>query len=260
MSDHPSAFDDFWEASSLDQFNIADFSRTMNAYDSDVKDLQLEFPGVAEPLPGSPAARASRRSPRAALRAVVGRHRQSPLTRISARRESTRAFSGRSLTRSDISEVLGSLYAHGGLEHRGYPSAGASYVTEAFCVGFDAQGLAGRIAYYDAETHGLVTVSEDAPSWTEARDLLNVGIEGTPGMLVVLVAFPERAVAKYGDRGGRFALLEVGAAMQQLSLAVAERRALKGVIVGGMMDRAWLRLLGLAGTDARVVVGYLVGR
>jgi hypothetical protein len=48
--------------------------------------------------------------------------------------------------------------------------------------------------------------------------------------------------------------------MQQASLAVAGSRRMKGVVVGGLLDSVWLRTLGLVGTDARVVVGYLVGR
>lgn len=246
MNESPQAFESFWEASSLDHFNLAEFAQAMSAFDADVKELRLEFPGKAMPLPGRPV-RGTR---------VVA----SALTRLSSRRASSRSFSRRTLSRGDASTVLAGLYAHRGLEHRGFPSAGATYVTEAFVVGFDTQGLTGEIAYYDAESHGLVTVSRDAPAWTDARAWLNVSVEAVPGLLVVLVAFPQRVTAKYGDRGGRFALLEAGAAMQQLSLAVAGSRRLKGVIVGGMLDKTWLRVLRLSHTDARVVVGYLVGR
>lgn len=231
-------FDAFWEASSLDRFNVREFARSLTSYDSDDKELILEYPESPRPLP----------SPRTRL------------GRLSRRRHSERAFSGAGLTERDLGVLLSSLRAWNGLEHRGYPSAGATYVTETFCVGFRAASLTGKVAYYDPEMHGLVAVSDEAPSWGEAEASLNAGVVGVPGLLVVLVEFPERATAKYGERGGRFALVEVGAAMQQLSLAVAGSRRLKGVILGGLLDEHWLRTLDLEGTDARVVLGYLVGR
>lgn len=40
--------------------------------------------------------------------------------------------------------------------------------------------------------------------------------------MVVAVLFPGRLTGKYSERGGRFALLEAGAVMQQLSLKVAD--------------------------------------
>jgi len=230
-------FDDFWEASSLDRFNVVEFARSLSSYDSDDKELLLQYPDAPLPLP----------SPRTRL------------GHIARRRHTERAFSEAGLSERDLGALLASLRAWNGLEHRSYPSAGATYVTEVYCVGFRAGSITGKVAYYDAEQHGLVDVGK-APSWEEARAALNVSVTGNPGVLLVLVAFPGRATAKYGERGGRFALLEAGAAMQQLSLAVAESRQLKGVILGGMLDDDWLRTLGLVGTDARVVVGYLVGR
>lgn len=242
MDDGTPFFDDFWEASSLDRFNVSAFGRRLTSYDADGKELVLEYPEAASPLP----------SPRTRL------------GRIARGRRSARAFSGAGLTDRDLGRLLASVRAWRGLEHRGYASAGATYVTEVFCVGFSGS-LKGRVVYYDPETHGLVTLPHAAPPWEEALALLNTSIEGVPSVLVTLVVFPTRATGKYGERGGRFALLEAGAAMQQLSLAVADSRCLKGVIVGGMPDATWRRILGLDGphldgVDARVAIGYLVGR
>ena len=64
--------------------------------------------------------------------------------------------------------------------------------------------------------------------------------------------------AKYGERGGRFALLEAGAVMQQLSLTATDL-GLAGVVVGGLLDDYWLAQLGLTRTGAVVAFGYLVG-
>ena len=242
MDDVTPLFDDFWEASSLDRFNVTAFGSRLTSYDADGKELVLEYPQAATPLP----------SPRTRL------------GRIARKRRSDRKFSGTGLTDRELGALLASVRAWRGLEHRGYASAGATYVTEVFCVGFRG-AIEGQIAYYDPEAHGLVTLPRTAPTWEEAHAMLNTTIEGVPSVLVALVVFPTRATGKYGERGGRFALLEAGAAMQQLSLAVADSRRVKGVIVGGMLDAAWLGILGLDksqldSADARVAVGYLLGR
>ena len=75
---------------------------------------------------------------------------------------------------------------------------------------------------------------------------------------MVATLFPNRLTAKYGERGGRFALLEAGAVMQQLSLTATDL-GLAGVVVGGLLDDYWLAQLGLTRTGAVVAFGYLVG-
>jgi SagB-type dehydrogenase family enzyme len=237
MIDDNTQFEAFWEASSLNRHNAQEFAQRLAAYDSDAKDLALEFPAAAQSLP----------------------RRRTKLNALASKRKSDRAFSGKPLSRKQLGEILASFYAYNGLEHRGYPSAGATYVTEVFAVVFNAEKYSGQVLYYDAETHGVVMVSDTAPSWDQAQPALNMNVTGTPGTLIVLSIFPDRATAKYGERGGRFALLEAGAAMQQLSLTIAQSSKLKGVAVGGMLDQFWKQALGLQDTDAHCALGYLVG-
>jgi SagB-type dehydrogenase family enzyme len=232
-------FDDFWQASSLDGFNIRDFGAQLNAYDSDDKVLRLEYPLAATPLLAA----------------------KSRLNRIAKERKSERIFSDKPLTVRELSLLLSSFQAWNGMEHRGFPSAGATYATEIFCVTFNAeQMLNGKILYYDVSLHGVVELPGKAPSWKEAQPALNIEVTGIPQALILIVIFPERATAKYGERGGRFVLLEAGAAMQHLALQLAESKLLKGVAAGGTLDRFWLQRLQLDGTDARLALGYLVGR
>lgn len=238
MSNKETLFDKFWESSSLDSFNVVEFFQKFNSYDSNVKELSLEFPKASQSLPQA----------------------RTKLNKISQKRKSDRAFSDKQLTLKEFGRLLSSFYAWNGLEHRGFPSAGATYVTEVFCVAFNVEKFTGKIIYYDSEKHGVVTISKDAPSWEEASQSLNMSVEGAPSLLLLFVAFPERATAKYGDRGGRFALLEVGAAMQQLSLQIAELSKIKGVIAGGVLDEAWKKTLKLQNTNAKIVLGYLIGK
>lgn len=238
MEEDETLFDKFWEASSLDRFNVQEFSQQLNAYNSDEKELFLEYPDTPKYLPTA----------------------KTQINKISKKRKSDRSFSSKELSDKELGHLLSSFYAWNGLEHRGYPSAGATYVTEVFCVAFNVEGYSGKVIYYDPEKHGIVVVSQKAPTWEEASKTLNMEIKGSPNLLIIFVAFPQRAIAKYGERGGRFALLEVGAAVQQLSLQIAESSKLKGVAVGGMLDSVWKRNLKLENTDAQIALGYLIGK
>lgn len=232
-----SHFDDFWRASELNAYSVADFARRLAAYEGENATKRLEYPEAPTPL----------RLPKTAL------------TRLAERRASGRSFGAKPLSGKHIEAIMSAFYAHNGLEHRSYPAAGAIYTVEIFLVLFNAGKLNGKILYYNPETHGYVVIPGQAPLWSEAVSALNIEVDGEPQGLVLFVSFPERAVAKYGERGGRFVLFEVGAAMQQLALTIAGNRDLRGVAVGGTMDAYWLKLLGLTHTDARIALGYLVG-
>lgn len=226
--------DDFWQASNLDAHNLSEFGQRMAGFDGDGRPLGLDLPAAPTPLP---------------------RVRRTVLDRIVTRRCSTRAFAERPLKDKELAQLLASCRAWGGAEHRAFPSAGASYAVELFLVQWRPRG---RMAYYDAVDHGLVDLPDAAPSWREAAPRINVQVTGIPAAMVVAVLFLDRLTAKYGERGGRFALLEAGAAMQQLSLAAAEL-GLAGVVAGGLMDRYWLTRLGVAGFGGSLAFGYLIG-
>lgn len=231
-------FNDFWKASELDRFTIGDFGRRMSSYSSENIAQRLEWPESATPL-ATP---------------------KSSLSKIAKKRTSVRSFSDDVLRNKDIATIFSAFYAHDGLEHRSYPAAGAIYTVEIFLVIFKRESCDGAILYYDPKAHGYVKLPGAIPLWADAEEMLNIDVIGAPQSLVLFVTFPERIMDKYSERGGRFLLLETGAAMQQLALTIAESKVLKGVPVGGTMDRYWLKVLGLLHTDARIALGYLVGR
>ncbi|MDO5068336.1 MAG: SagB/ThcOx family dehydrogenase [Propionibacteriaceae bacterium] len=227
-------FDDFWQASSLDAHNLVEFGQQMAAFDGDGRPLRLEYSTAPTPLPEV---------------------RRGAVDRVAARRHSAREFADRPLSDKELSRLLASCRAWGGAEHRSFPSAGASYAVELFLVQWRPRA---RMAYYDAVDHGLVELPDPAPAWEEATHRINVSVTGTPAAMVVAVLFPERLTRKYGERGGRFALLEAGAVMQQLALATAEL-GLAGVVAGGLVDRYWLTQLGVARAGGSLAFGHLVG-
>ena len=237
MTEEETFFDQFWQASSLDRFNMQQFAVQLNDYDSDNKELILEYSDLPTSLPKV----------------------RSQLNKIAERRKSERNFSGKELSRKELGLILSSFYGWNGLEHRSFPSAGATYVTEVYGMAFSVQEYNGKIFYYDPEKHGIVLVGA-SPSWEEVSKTLNINIKGKPSLLLVFIMFPDRVLAKYGERGGRFAMIEVGAAMQQLALQVAESSKFKGVAVGGMLDEVWKSSLGLKNTNAKIALGYLIGK
>lgn len=75
-------------------------------------------------------------------------------------------------------------------------------------------------------------------------------------MLVVDVAGVSR---KYGARGSRFALQQVGHAAQNLGLRLAAD-GLTGYVLGAALDHAELDLLGVAHTGVRPGTAVACGR
>jgi hypothetical protein len=178
MMTDPSRFDDFWQASSLDPLTIREFAERLNSYEGEDKELLLEYAPAAVPLPPV----------------------KSRLNKIASSRKSSRAFSPKPLSDQELSLVLSSFQAINGLEHRSYPSAGAMYATEIFCVSFNTdRGMKGQIYYYDPETHGLVESGRPPLGWERAEELLNIEVDGRPQLLILIISFPERLTVKYGE-------------------------------------------------------------
>lgn len=230
-------FEDFWQASCLTSYTKTEFVSKVNAYDPEGKQQRLEYSAAPQPLP---------------------RLRRTRLERVAARRRSGREFAPKALSLKELGRLLASCRAWGGEEHRSYPSAGASYAVEVFTVAWRVEGHDGRILYYDPIDHGLVTLRKAAPPWEEASEQINAPVTGEPACMVIAALFTDRLTGKYDERGGRFALLEAGATMQQLSLTAAGL-GLAGVVAGGLLDSYWLRRLGLERDSARIAFGYLAG-
>jgi hypothetical protein len=75
----------------------------------------------------------------------------------------------------------------------------------------------------------------------------------------VLVVDLAAVTAKYGARGGRFALQQVGHAAQNLSLRVAAD-GLTGYLLGAALDREVLEVVGVAHTGVRYGGALACGR
>jgi SagB-type dehydrogenase family enzyme len=159
----------------------------------------------------------------------------SSLQRCLSQRRTERAFAGRPVALERLSSVLHDAIAPT-REHlisrendcrlslRPYASGGGLYPVEAYALLLDIEGLAPQVTHYDPFAHRLDVIGE------MPREAMLAVVNDVDGQLaasafiVILTAMMGRTTVKYGMRGYRFALIEVGEVAQNLSLcAVAHR-------------------------------------
>jgi SagB-type dehydrogenase family enzyme len=234
---HAELYDLFWENSKLNAVTIRRFRARVEEY--------LATTDPARPALQLPSADVPLERPR------------DRLARLTEDRRSVREFSDKPLSMAKIGRLLAALgrSRHG----RTFASAGGAYPLEVFCLLNRVAGPVGRNAvFYNYDNHSVAPVAP-LPEWSELAEVINLElVVGEPQVLFVFVLFPERATAKYGERGGRFALIEVGHAAQNLALRLVQER-LVGCEAGGLLDDAVKRLLRLEGTNAQVALGYACG-
>ena len=170
-----------------------------------------------------------------------------PLAMLLAARRSVRAYVPVAMGLDQLGMLLwaaqGTTTRDG---RRTAPSAGALYPLELYAVtGEVVRGLAAGAYHYLPERHALQAVKDGdlrAPLADAAR-----GQEWITAAAVVLVmtAIYRRTTGKYGERGVRYAHIEVGHAGQNICL-MATALGFGTTTVGAFDDAAVARLLGLA--------------
>ena len=185
----------------------------------------------------------------------IGAKRLGFLDESIRRRKSTRELSGPPLT---VSEAGLLLWATAGRvdatsRRRSFPTAGGLESTTVYWSSAEGTLPAGTWRF-EPDAHELAYASALAP-----RDLApSLFVPGDATDWPTLVLFTARLdplLSKYGDRGYRFALLEIGHAAQNLLLAAAGL-GLGAVPLGGYLDAP---LLDAVAPAADEVVLYAVG-
>lgn len=181
------------------------------------------------------------------------------LVGLQAARGSTRAFAPGRLRPDELGAVF-SAFADGAGRRRAWPSAGGLYPLEVFALLLAVDHpLDGRAVHYEPDTHGLTDIGP-GPPWGDVQESVGgMALTGVPQVVVLFVLDPAAMEGKYGNRGGRFALVEVGHAAQNLALRLAAS-GLAGCELGGTYDRTVKRLLGLGDEPVLVALGYACGR
>lgn len=166
---------------------------------------------------------------------------------IKARR-TIRLFQNNALTLDQLGQLLWAgqgVTEKGGLGKRAAPSGGGLYPLELYAVvGRDGvQGLQPGIYRYLPENHSLREVSSGDKRQDVARAAWGqMWMAEAPAMLALAAQY-RRITQKYGERGIRYALIEVGHVGQNICLQ-AEALGLGAGVVGAFEDEKVGALLG----------------
>jgi SagB-type dehydrogenase family enzyme len=151
-------------------------------------------------------------------------------------RRSTRNYVDEPLTLPEVSQLL---WAAQGITHpRGFrtaPSAGALYPLEVYLVAGQVSDLSEGIYKYQPRQHELVRVAEGDKRSELASAALGQKWVRNGAAVIVIAAVYERTMRKYGQRGERYAHIEVGHAAQNVYLQAGALQ-LGTVIVGAFYD------------------------
>ena len=181
-------------------------------------------------------------------------------------RRSCRSYSARPLALADLAELIAGAYGPSGVvalegverTTRSVPSAGALYPLELYLVLTDVETVADGLYHYSIPGHALEPVRPGSDEATFNRALLAAPLLENANVLFLITAVFDRTLSKYGPRGYRFVLLEAGHAAQNLCL-LAQERGLGALCVGGFMDAAVNRYLGLDPRVEAAVYGVAIG-
>jgi SagB-type dehydrogenase family enzyme len=157
--------------------------------------------------------------------------------KVLGERRSVREYSSEALTLANVSQLLWSAQ---GVTHpegwRTAPSAGAAFPLELYLVAGNVNGLAQGLYRYRADQHKLIQLGNK-----DLRADLAGAAHGQEWMkesaiIIVIAAAYDRATRKYGQRGIRYAQMEVGHAAQNVYLQ-AESLNLGTAVVGAFDDK-----------------------
>ncbi|GLY49346.1 nitroreductase family protein [Lentzea sp. NBRC 102530] len=212
-------FDDFWAASRFSVLHQRRLGDQLRDFRPARQPIDpLELPTTPAPLPRP----------------------KDRLQKLFQARRSTRDFARKPLTDRQLGTVLGALTDHS------YPSAGG--LDPLRCYAF----VNGRAVRYDIRRHALQDIG---PAPENLPEIL--GTPDTPPLTIVLVLTDRDSFEKYGERAGRFGLIEAGAAAQTICLRLAEQK-LGGCLLGGVADHEMLQALGLP-RELRVATAIACG-
>ena len=189
-----------------------------------------------------------------------------PIGEVLAARRSKRNFAARSLGLPALATLLQWSYgitgeariAGGGVQHfRAAPSAGALYPAEMYLGVRAVQGLEAGVYHYEVAKSSLALLSRGDPT----ERLCNICGQAYPreaAVVVLISAVVDRVKRKYGERGYRYILLDIGHLAENLYLACTAL-GLAIVTTGAFIDDEAADLLAIDGCDEAVFYLAFVG-
>ncbi|MFL6585361.1 MAG: SagB/ThcOx family dehydrogenase [Luteimonas sp.] len=204
------------------------------------------------------------------LHAAAGVALPAPCTERNAawlQRRSARAFGSAPWTLDAVAHLLAPLRTREGAgqpdpdaQTRLLPSGGGKYPVHAYVALCRVDGppvLQDSLAWYDPTRHALTPVAP-CPDWPVLAKTLGVDWSDAPAVVVLLVAEGAGMLAKYGERGGRFLLIEAGVHLGALGYQAAEA-GWAGSAIASFDDDAVLALLGLSAPRHLAMLAYACG-
>lgn len=173
-------------------------------------------------------------------------------------RQSTRTFSGEPLTVSQIGTLL---HFGGGVKtknasRRFYPSAGARYPLEMYVISLNSK-LPQGVYHYNVRDC-LLEQAGLFPEKFKPEAYFSQEWVHTAGCVIAVTGIFDRTAMKYGERSYRYALIEAGHIIQNLSLA-ASALQLGGCTIGGFDDDRINDLLGVDGVGEAALCLFAAG-
>jgi SagB-type dehydrogenase family enzyme len=172
-------------------------------------------------------------------------------------RRTVRSFGNEPITGQQFSQILWA--AQGITEDRGFkraaPSGGALYPAELYAVVGEncVEGLTAGVFHYKPEGHSVMKILEgDRRKDVAAASLKQMWMAAAPVLLVITAEY-ERICVKYGKRGIRYALIEMGHIGQNVFLQ-CQTLGLEAGIVGAFNDSDVAEAVGTAKNHEPLVI------
>lgn len=180
--------------------------------------------------------------------------------KVLGERRSVREYSSEALTIENISQLLWS--AQGVTRPEGWrtaPSAGATFPLELYLVAGNVTGLAQGLYRYRADQHKLIQLGNRDLRADLAAAALGQEWMKESAIIIVIAAVYDRATRKYGQRGIRYAHMEVGHAAQNVYLQAASLN-LVTTLVGAFDDKRVKEVLKLPSDEQPLGLMPIGGR
>jgi SagB-type dehydrogenase family enzyme len=184
-----------------------------------------------------------------------------------AARRSRRDFGSRQLELAELSAVLqwsygitgGSTMDGGAIQQfRAAPSAGALYPAEIYLVVRSVGGLEAGLYHFEVPDASLALLNRGDPTGRLHEICCRQEHAREAAVVVLISAVVERTKRKYGDRGYRYVLLDIGHLGQNLYLACAALDLAISPTCAFFDDEA-ADFLGIDGCDEVVVYVAFIG-
>ena len=180
-------------------------------------------------------------------------------------RESLRRFHLRTMTLPELGSILRMACGvnrmnddPGVFNFRAAPSAGALYPLEVFVYADNVQDLSTGLYHYNPLSFQMSCCVNGDLSDELRSALVDGRVVEDQSVMIFLVAFFEKTIFKYGDRGYRFILLEAGHIAQNLNLA-ATALGFGTLNIGGFYDRSMDELLRVDGVSSSALYLTAIG-